>query len=246
MAYRWHPRYAETDAENPSAWATCSRCGFQFNLNRMVWQHDYRGTPIPINTRILVCGRPSCLDIPNPQLSPVILSPDPPPLYNARPEPYAVDETNWLTTQDGDIIDTQSGDSLTPSIPNPSSNANTAHLASTMNYPGGSVSVAYLDLFNGNPQSGGVSVLSAITGSSARTNIAASLTVNGSSVAVNPDVILIAAESLAQVNISYAAIYSASISGSLLASGTLSVVGQTIAIGTEVQFDALDLSINLS
>ena len=241
---RPHPKYSVTDSDNPQAWGSCDRCGFQWPLRSLKWQFDYRGSSQLQNTRFLVC--PNHYDEPNPQLSPVILSPDPPPLYNTRAENYALDETDWLTTQDGNIIDTQSGDSLTPTIPNPSSNANTAHLASTMSYPGGSVSAVYLDLFNGNPQSGGVSVLSAITGSSVRTNIAKSLTVNGSNVAVNPDVILIAAESLAQVNISYAAIYSASISGSLLARGTLSVVGQTIAIGTQVQFDALDLSINLS
>ncbi len=117
---RWHPRFTETDPSNPSTWATCSRCGFQFCLNRMVWQYDYRGTPSPINTQILVCGRPSCLDIPNPQLSPVVLSPDPPPIYNARPELYALDETNWLTTEGGEIIDTEDDNLLISTIPNPS------------------------------------------------------------------------------------------------------------------------------
>lgn len=243
---RYHPKHAETDSENPAAWSTCSRCGFQFNLKNMVWQYDYRGTPTPINTMILVCGRESCLDIPNPQLSPVVLSPDPPPIYNARPENYTVDETDWLVTQDDDIIDTQSGDSFIARVPNPSSDANTASLITSLSYPGGSLYGLYLDLFNGNPMAGGVSVLSAITGSSTRTDVSGDLTENSDSVAVNTDVLLIAAESASQTNLNYVAIYSASISGALLAYAPVSVNGQSVAIGTRVEFPALGLSINLS
>lgn len=97
MAYRYHPKYSETDIDNPRAWGTCDRCGFIWNLHRLTWQWDYRGSPNLINTRILVCEK--CYDTPQPQLSPVILEPDPPPLYNARPEAYAIDETSWMATE---------------------------------------------------------------------------------------------------------------------------------------------------
>jgi len=40
---------------------------------------------------------------------------------NTYPEPYAVDETNWLTTESGSIIDTQLGEDLITSVPNPAS-----------------------------------------------------------------------------------------------------------------------------
>jgi len=49
----------------------------------------------------------------------LILPPDPAPVLNIRPEPYTVDETNWLTTESGDVIDTELGVDLITSIPNP-------------------------------------------------------------------------------------------------------------------------------
>jgi len=131
MAYRWHPKYSETDPDSPRAWGTCDRCGFIWNLHRLQWQYDYRGSQQLQNLRILVC--PKCYDTPQPQLSPVILSPDPPPIFNARPEPYALDEDNILVTQGGDTITTQDGTPFTTSIPNPATPANETHL--TTNIP---------------------------------------------------------------------------------------------------------------
>jgi len=121
MAYRWHPANADTDVDAPQCWGTCDRCGRVHNLNKLQWQFDYRGSPMLQNTRLLVCDR--CLDVPNLQFTPVMLSPDPPPIYNTRPEPYALDETDWLTTQDGDIIDTELGDDFISTVPNPSGRA---------------------------------------------------------------------------------------------------------------------------
>ncbi len=46
-----------------------------------------------------------------------MLRPDPDPAYNARPEPYVVDETNWLTTEDGDTIETEDGENIISSPP---------------------------------------------------------------------------------------------------------------------------------
>lgn len=119
MAYRWHPKLSETDPDNPSAWATCDRCGFISCIKDMVWQYDFRGSTMLQNTRFLVCGRPTCLDIPNPQTSPIILSPDPLPIFNSRPEPYTVDNTDWLTTDDNSIITTDDGTPIITSNPNP-------------------------------------------------------------------------------------------------------------------------------
>lgn len=243
MAYRWHPKGAEVDPDNPRAWGTCDRCGFVQNLDKLQWQYAYRGLSMPQNTRLLVCSD-RCLDPLNPQDTPIILPPDPLPVFNARPEPYLLDEASWLLTQDGEIITTQDGEYFGTAIPNPSDTANTTRLTSSIVAPGGSVATAYLDLFNGNPASGGVSVLAAITGSATRTNIAASLsTVSG--VAVNPDFIVITAASASQTNINYVGIYSAASGGTLLMSGTLSA-SPTIADGNPVQFDPLGLNINLN
>jgi hypothetical protein len=191
----------------------------------------------------LVCQRGTCNDPLNDQDSPNLLSPDPLPVFNARPEPYTLDEASWLSTQDGDRITTQDGELFTTAIPNPQSDAATAHLQSSITASGASVATLYLDLFNGNPSSGGVSVLSAITGSSVRTDVASLLTtVLG--VAKNTDQIVVASESASTVNTNYIAFYSASISGSLLMSAALSVNGQSVTVGNPVVFDALAIQIN--
>lgn len=95
---RPHPRYAETDPNNPSGWGTCERCGFVWNLRSLAFQWDWRGIKLD-NTRHLVC--PNCLDDPQRQLGAIILPPDPPPLINARPEQYAMDEETFRIEQDG-------------------------------------------------------------------------------------------------------------------------------------------------
>lgn len=163
---------------------------------------------------------------------------------NTRPETYFVDEMNFLTTQDDDIIETQSGDDFITSIPDPASAGNTTNLYCSIISHGGSVATAYLDLFNGNPASGGTSVLSAITGSATRTDIASQLTTTAG-IATNTSPIVIASESESTTNISYVGIYSAASGGTLLMSGTVSA-SPSIAEDNPVQFDAAGLSINLN
>ena len=89
MAWRMHPRGAHTDPSAPRAFATCDDCGFIFNHYKLSWQFDWAGTQL-INKRFLKC--PRCLDVPQEQFRTIIIPPDPPPIYNARPEPYAIDE----------------------------------------------------------------------------------------------------------------------------------------------------------
>ena len=133
---------------------------------------------MPQNTGFLVC--PKHIDPLNVLDMPYILPPDPLPVYNARPENYALDESSDLGTEDGDTITTEDGVPITTAIPNPSFTANTSKLTSFVLAPSGSVATAYLDLFDGDPTAGGTSVLATITGSATRTNIAADLTtVNG-------------------------------------------------------------------
>lgn len=89
MAWRPHPKRTETNPSSPRGWGTCQRCGFVTNLFKMDWQFDWRGLSL-MNLQILVCE--PCLDVPQRQIGTIILPPDPPPLLDARPEPYAVDE----------------------------------------------------------------------------------------------------------------------------------------------------------
>lgn len=248
--YNWLPKLLEVDPEWPNAAATCMRCGFLTNIDKMSWQFDYRGGPNLVNTRILTCSRPSCMDVPQPQLSPIILSPDPEPVFNARPYPYVLAETSWLSTEDGDIIDTQSGLDFITAIPNPSSNANTAYLEAVVDADGQSFSVLYLDLFNGNPATSGVSVLSLITGSHTRTDIAGDLSIVAAThtdvdSAVNTDVIEVADECASTVNVNYIAFYSAASGGTLLMSAPLAVrdTGTGLVSGRAVVFNQLGLTI---
>src|SRR5690242_9173994 len=97
---RPHPKRAETDAGNPRAWATCDRCGFITNHYKLQWQYEWTGTQLN-NLHILVCE--DCLDTPQRQLGTIILPPDPPPIMNARPENYTIDEEGpTLTTLSSD------------------------------------------------------------------------------------------------------------------------------------------------
>ena len=90
MAWRPHGR-ARVNVNALSSWATCDRCGIQYNISDLQWQMQWRGSQM-LNTRILVC-KLTCLDIPQAQLKTLILPPDPSPTLNARPEPYLQDES---------------------------------------------------------------------------------------------------------------------------------------------------------
>ena len=89
MAWRPHPRGASVDRSAPRAFATCDRCGFIYNHYKLSWQYEWRGPQLQ-NLRFLVCDR--CLDVPQENLRTIVIPPDPPPIYNARPEPYGIDE----------------------------------------------------------------------------------------------------------------------------------------------------------
>lgn len=243
MAYRWKPKLAEVDSDNPEAWGTCDKCGFITQLSKMVWQYDYRGSSIPQNTFILTCGRPTCLDLLNPQDAPFILPPDPLPIFNARPEPYVVDETNWLTTDDGSILATEDGDLFITSNPNPATNPGTSNLVANLRYVGPTLTVAYLDLFNGNPLASGVSILEAVTGSSERSDVFSALGFT-TTLAQNVVPIIVATSSAATTNVTYVGIYDDPLAGTLLMSGPVSA-SPTVTLGNAVQFNSLGLAINL-
>lgn len=216
----------------------------------MQFQYDFVGGPIPQNQGWLRC--PRCITPLTYQRKLLIIPPDPPPLFNTRPEPYVVDETNWLTSgddnTDGDIIvsgaTSGTGDAFITAQPNPADVANTTILVLTasLSYTG-TLSVAYLDLFNGEPAGGGTSILATITGSATRSNVFADLEADGNLVLENPDLITVTSASEAVCNVSHVGIYSAASDGTLLTSGPLGATYPTIALGTAVQFNGLGLRI---
>jgi hypothetical protein len=91
MGYASKAGRARTSQSRPQAHAICDRCGGRFNLVDLSWQFDWRGTAIQ-NLRILVCSE--CYDQPQAQLRSIVLPIDPEPLLNARPELYAINETD--------------------------------------------------------------------------------------------------------------------------------------------------------
>lgn len=81
-----YPGHAKINPSFPSAIGCCDRCGFQWNLNELRFQYEYRGNALT-NLQLLVC--PPCYDIPAEFVRPIILGPDPIPVRNPRPDPNA-------------------------------------------------------------------------------------------------------------------------------------------------------------
>ena len=206
----------------------------------MRFDEQFMGGSVMQSTGFLVC--PRCDDPPNYQQSLVILPPDPPSFMNTRPENYYVDETNLLTTDEGDTLVTADDELITTNIPNPTDDAAVTVLTASLTYAG-TLTVAYLDLFNGDPTASGTSILATITGSATRTNVFSSLSETGEDVLLNPDVITVESAADALANVSHIGIYSAATGGTLLTSGAVSATYPLIAEGVAVRFDQLGLQI---
>lgn len=104
MAYRPHG-HASANPQSPSAWGRCDRCGFIYNHRALQFQFDYRG-PRLTNLRFLVCQ--TCYDKPQAQLKPIMVTQDPLPIINARPEDYNYANTGAIS-EPGSITDATTG-----------------------------------------------------------------------------------------------------------------------------------------
>jgi len=157
---------------------------------------------------------PTCMDVPQPQLLNPILPPDPLPVNDPRPPAYSVNEAGTFQILGAQIL-------------------SNSEFGSTF----------YIDLFNGNPQTGAQSVLSSITGGSTRTNFAASMSSTNPS--VNTETIVIASDIAASTNISWIGVYDAATSGTLLMSAPL-LTPMTAVLYNILQFHAGDLQVSIS
>lgn len=104
MAWRPHSK-ARVDRKNPSAWGTCDRCNDLRLLRDLTFQREWRGNQL-LNIWLRVCKK--CLDIPQQQLRPLILPPDPVPVYQPRPFNYAAADaggtpSNTVASGAGDL-----------------------------------------------------------------------------------------------------------------------------------------------
>lgn len=114
MSGPWHPTgRASVSPSSPRAFGVCDRCGFTYQLNSLSWQFNWAGSKLQ-NLRIAVCDR--CYDKPQEQLRSLILPPDPEPKFNARPEQYSSEVSNFISTESGQHITSQSGDTLITEI----------------------------------------------------------------------------------------------------------------------------------
>jgi hypothetical protein len=87
MAWRYTGK-AKVNPRNPRAFVRSDRNGFWRNRTDMVFQYEWRG-PRLVNTRLLV-GRDE-VDKPFIFNKPIVYPPDPVPIQNPRPEPFAED-----------------------------------------------------------------------------------------------------------------------------------------------------------
>lgn len=99
MAYRFHGR-AVVNPSAPRSFAVCDRCSIWHNIDDLQWQYQWAGPNLQ-NLRLLVCRQ--CMDVPQPQLKPRIISPDPLPTLNSRPENFLIDDYDYRVTEDSDI-----------------------------------------------------------------------------------------------------------------------------------------------
>jgi len=93
----WRPHgHVKVNARSPRAAGVCDRCGRIFQHNTLRFQFDFSGLRLQ-NLRILVCDA-GCYDVPQRQLGAKILSPDPLPIFNARPEPFTTTGLSYQET----------------------------------------------------------------------------------------------------------------------------------------------------
>ncbi|QPF87031.1 hypothetical protein IC762_12325 [Bradyrhizobium genosp. L] len=127
MSGVWHPTgRARVSQRSPSAIGVCQRCGMWYQRNELVPQLQWQGPKLQ-NIEVYVCTR-TCLDKPQAQLKSIIIPADPVPVWRPFPEPFAAEVPNFLGTEDGNAITTETGDNLiwedeTTPLPDPNNPA---------------------------------------------------------------------------------------------------------------------------
>jgi len=97
---RIKPKHARVDPRWPEAWATSDRSGFIGNHRDLRNQQQYAGFELVTLNDLVYAWE---YDVPNRQLGALILPPDPPPIDNARPERYYIEEQTFRIEESGDL-----------------------------------------------------------------------------------------------------------------------------------------------
>lgn len=113
---RQYRQKVHVDPRDPKGVAMCDGCGFWVSYETLREQVDFRGGWTPEKTGLFVCA--TCDDVPQPYYQRQVLPPDPVPLRNPRPDPNVPSDSGWgyLTDSNNDIIVTQTGAGLEPSL----------------------------------------------------------------------------------------------------------------------------------
>lgn len=112
MSYRPKGKHVSISFDSPEALGICDYTGFVHLRKDLIRQMEWRGNRL-VWTGYYV-GR-DYLDIPNPQLKPPILPPDPVPVLDPRPPQYSAitwSQTDIVWKFDGDVWDEAGGFSL--------------------------------------------------------------------------------------------------------------------------------------
>lgn len=126
----------------------------------------------------------------------------------------------------------------------------TAYENAVLNYLRGAgaptaIAGLYLDLYNGDPQGAGTSVLSTITGSATRSSITSAMGAAASGSTTNPSTITVTSSAAAGATVTHVALFDAATGGNLLMSGALTAP-KTVTVTDVVEFLASALTIALS
>ena len=132
---------------------------------------------------------------------------------------------------------------LTKEIPVPMSNLPTAMRNRIATYLAGAgapaaISGVFLDLYNGDPQASGTSVLATLSGSATRPNITSSLGAAANGVVTSTAVVTPFASAAAAATVTHFALFDAATGGNLIASGPMSTGTQSLNAGNGFQFNA--------
>lgn len=110
------------------------------------------------------------------------------------------------------------------------------------------ISDVFVDIFNGDPQAAGSSVLSTVTGSATRPSAKSALAAASAatpSVSTNSSAVSLTASAVAGATVTHIALYDAATAGNLVASHALTSGSQTIVSGNPVSVPVSGLSISI-
>lgn len=106
----------------------------------------------------------------------------------------------------------------------------------------------FIDIYNGDPQSGGSSVLASGTGSATRLNVSTALGAASSaapSVSTNAALVTLTSSAAAVVTITHIALFDAATAGNMVGSHALTSGAQSSVIGSPITVPAAGLSISI-